>query len=483
MPSSVPPQPEGKPGGRPAAGPGGRAARQHAGASVWRAADLAERAGRELAEGGHAALLVLADSARDPDLALFAGSVHVGSSLVVLPRGGEPALGFFSPMDREEAAATGLALLTPEELDVPRRVREGLTPERVLAAAAARALALAGVAPGRIAVAGSGPAGTVHAALAALAAEGWTPVPGNALARLLRKRKSAAQLAEVRRAAAGLCRAMHRVAAVLAAAAPGGGAAERGRRRAEQGAAGGGEAARGLTGGAAAGRGGTGGDRSARELWLGGERLTAGRLRAEIARSLAEDGLEQPAGNIVSAGREAGVPHTAGRDDRVLAAGEPVLVDLYPRGALFADGTRTFCVGPPPAPLAAAHAAVRDALAAAREEARPGVRGWTLHESACRRLGEAGWPTQVSHPDSTRGYVHGLGHGVGFELHEDPSFRKHAGAEGVLGEGDVFTLEPGLYDPDAGWGVRLEDTCHLGPDGLEVLTSLPYDLDPWTWGG
>ena len=412
----------------------------------WAAAGLAGRAGRELAEAGCEALLVVAGSARDPDLAAFVGPVHLGRSLVVLPRGGTPTLAFFDPMEREEAAATGLPLLTPDELEIPRRAREGLEPERLLAAAAGRALALAGVVPGRIAVAGSGPAGTVHAALAALAAEGWTPVPGNGIARLLRKTKSAAQLAEARRSAAGLCRAMRTVASRLAAASPA--------------------------------NGGPGG-----ELWLGGERLTAGRLRAEVARSLAEDGLEQPAGNIVSAGRDAGVPHTAGRDDRVLAAGEPVLVDLYPRGALFADCTRTFCVGPPAGPLAAAHAAVHETLAAAREEARAGVRGWTLQESACRRLGDRGWPTPLSDPESTRGYVHNLGHGVGAELHEDPSFRKHAGAEGVLAEGDVLTLEPGLYDPDAGWGVRLEDLCHLGPTGLEVLTPLPYELDPRAWGG
>lgn len=407
---------------------------------------MSARAERELSEAGCSALLVLAGSARDPDLAAFTGPVHLGRSLVVLPRGGTPSLGFFDPMEREEAAATGLAILTPEQLDIPRRAREGLEPEHLLAAVASRALELAGVAPGRIAVAGSGPAGTVHAALAALAAAGWTPVPGNGIARLLRKTKSAAQLAGIRRTAAGACRAMRDVAARLAAA-----SADR-----------------------------SGGDG---ELRLGGEPLTAGRLRSAIARSLAEDGLEQPAGNIVSAGRDAGVPHTAGPDERTLRGGEPVIVDLYPRGTLFADCTRTFCVGRPSEPLAAAHAAVREALAAARGEAGAGVRGWTLQESACRRLGERGWPTAISDPESTRGYVHNLGHGVGFELHEDPSFRRHAGAEGVLREGDVFTLEPGLYDPEGGWGVRLEDLCHLGPDGLEVLTPLPYELDPRAWDG
>jgi len=82
----------------------------------------------------------------------------------------------------------------------------------------------------------------------------------------------------------------------------------------------------------------------------------------------------------------------------------------------------------------------------------------------------------------TRGYVHGLGHGVGFELHEAPSFRASAGPkEGVLELGDVFTLEPGLYDPEEGFGVRLEDLVTLGEGGLENLTPLPYALDPRDW--
>ena len=119
------------------------------------------------------------------------------------------------------------------------------------------------------------------------------------------------------------------------------------------------------------------------------------------------------------------------------------------------------------------------ALARAKTAARPGVRGWDLQEAACRAFEAAGWPTLLSSPETTAGYVHGLGHGVGYELHEQPSFRRAAGSEGMLAEGDVFTLEPGLYDPSDGWGVRLEDLMALGPGGtLEVLTPLPYELDP-----
>jgi Xaa-Pro aminopeptidase len=71
---------------------------------------------------------------------------------------------------------------------------------------------------------------------------------------------------------------------------------------------------------------------------------------------------------------------------------------------------------------------------------------------------------------------------VGFDLHEFPTFKKASGGEGVLREGDVFTLEPGLYDPAEGWGVRLEDLVYLSPEGLETLTPLPYAMDPRAWG-
>ena len=63
-----------------------------------------------------------------------------------------------------------------------------------------------------------------------------------------------------------------------------------------------------------------------------------------------------------------------------------------------------------------------------------------------------------------------------------PSFQRIAGErEGTLEIGDLFTLEPGLYDPQAGWGLRLEDLCRLGPAGVENLTPAPYALDPRAW--
>jgi Xaa-Pro aminopeptidase len=395
-----------------------------------------------LDELGCEALLVLAPSADDTDLASFLPApAHLGDCFLVLPRGGEPRLGFLTLMEREEAAATGLALLTPDDLDVSRLSSELSEAAPFLARVVGKALNLCGLKPGRVALAGHGPAGRIQGACAMLAAEGWIWVPGNSLVFASRKRKEAPELAGIREAAAGTCEAMRAVARMLAAS-----------------------------------------SQEGPGLRLAGEPLTVGRVRAEVARICFERGLEQPRGNILAPGEEGAVPHNSGTPGRVLRAGESFVVDIFPRGRLFADCTRTFCVGEPPEALARAHALVRSAVEEVHRRSVPGARGWDLQEVVCARFGEAGFPTPISQPGTTRGYVHNLGHGVGFDLHEFPTFKKAAGGEGVLREGDVFTIEPGLYDPEAGWGVRIEDLVYLGPGGLESLTPLPYDLDPRAWG-
>ncbi len=392
------------------------------------------------------ALAVVAGSSRDPFIAPFVGTARLGPCLLIAPRGSSPRLGYMTPLDRDEAATTGLDLLDPAALDVERWSRGGASTSELLAGVLSRALHLSELAPGRLALAGCVGAGTAVEACARLGREGWRFTAGEPLVTELRKRKTPAQLEAVRRTAGGAAAALRRVAELLAAA-------------------------RALD---------DSGD-GCGELWLEGEPLRVGRLRQAIAGIFAQHALQQPDGNIVAPAAAGAVPHTSGRDDLVLRAGESLVVDVFPKGRLFADCTRTFCVGRPPEPLARAHALVVEALALARAGARPGVRGWSLQEAVCARLGEAGYPTPISDRGTTRGYVHGLGHGVGFEVHELPSFKEEAGDEGVLEAGDVIALEPGLYEPGAGWAVRIEDLYAVGDDGLENLTPLPYDLDPRAW--
>lgn len=402
-----------------------------------------------LSDLGARALLIVANSGNDPDVAPFARGAHLHDCFVVAPPDDAPRLGYLSPMERGEAAGTGLDLLTPEALEVERLIQEGAEPARFWAEVLDRGLRLAGLAPegesdpvsSRLALAGHAPAGVIYATAEDLGRRGWSIVSGNDLARRFRQEKTEEERAEIRRVASGTSAAFRRVAELLAYATP----------------------------------------RPEGDLHLEGEPLTVARLRREVARTLAEHGLEQPNGNLVAPGEEGAMPHSTGTPERTLRTGESLVVDLFPKGRLYADCTRTFCVGAPPPALAAAHAAVLDALRYAHDAARPGVRGWALQEQTCTLLSSRGYKTPITHPGTTEGYVHGLGHGVGFELHEFPSFRKHAGAEGVLRPGDVFTLEPGLYQVEEGWAVRLEDLLALGEDGLENLTPLPYALDPRGW--
>ncbi|MDX1632156.1 MAG: M24 family metallopeptidase [Thermoanaerobaculia bacterium] len=400
-----------------------------------------ERLAAAVREADLDALLVLGSSAKEPDLAALLGPVHVHQSFVVARPDGRMHLGFLSPMEREEAEETGLELLTPERLQVRKYTKEETEEGMALAAIVDRGLAELGLGgPARLGVSGRPPLGEAWMVLEHLREEGWEIAPAGALLRSWRRRKSEWMVREVRRVADGARDALTRVAEMLAAAVPRKG-----------------------------------------ELWLEEERLTVGRLRRAISRELAETGLSQPEGNIVAPGREGAVPHNAGRDPSVLRPGSSLIVDLYPRDALFADTTRTFCVGEPPTPLREAYEAVREALALAHRNLREEVSGWELQKRVCEYFVGEGYRTPVSHPGAVSGYVHGLGHGVGFELHEIPSFKENAGEEGMLRRGDLLTLEPGLYDPEEGFGVRLEDLVHLGPRGPELLTSMPYDLDPRAW--
>jgi Xaa-Pro aminopeptidase len=105
------------------------------------------------------------------------------------------------------------------------------------------------------------------------------------------------------------------------------------------------------------------------------------------------------------------------------------------------------------------------------------VNGRELMQLACELFHEHGLKTPL-HKDPGEvldsGFIHGLGHGVGLEVHEKPSLSR-SGDD--LVPGDVITLEPGLYRAGYG-GVRLEDILIVTEDGAEVVTDYPYDLVP-----
>jgi Xaa-Pro aminopeptidase len=206
--------------------------------------------------------------------------------------------------------------------------------------------------------------------------------------------------------------------------------------------------------------------------------LTSEDVRSAMTAVAEEHGCDLPADVIVSHGAQSALGHEAGSG--VIGAGEPVVVDIWPRdraSRCYADMTRTFVAGggEPPAELAEYWRLTKDSLDRVYREIRAGVNGRALFERSSEPFIEAGKPTQLTKRPGevlADGYFHGLGHGVGLDVHERPSLGR-LGDELVAG--DVITLEPGCYRRGFG-GCRLEDLVVVTDEGCEVLTDFPYDL-------
>lgn len=212
-------------------------------------------------------------------------------------------------------------------------------------------------------------------------------------------------------------------------------------------------------------------------LVVDGAPLTSERIKAAILEAFTERGAVADE-FIVAHGPQSAVGHEMGSGQ--IAAGEPVVIDLWPRDietACYADMTRTYVVGEPPAEIVRFHTLCKEALDRSLAAIRAGVPGADVFTLVCELFHEAGQPTQLSKQSGevlADGFYHGLGHGVGLEVHEAPSLGR---APGAMVAGDVVTVEPGLYRQGYG-GVRLEDLVLVTEEGAENLTEYPYELEP-----
>jgi Xaa-Pro aminopeptidase len=100
-----------------------------------------------------------------------------------------------------------------------------------------------------------------------------------------------------------------------------------------------------------------------------------------------------------------------------------------------------------------------------------------LQQITCEFFEERGYTTIATDPKTEEGYVHSIGHGLGLAVHEEPFFSDVPSNTQVLEAGHVFTVEPGLYYPERGYGVRIEDVVWIDEQGKVInLTELPYEL-------
>lgn len=197
--------------------------------------------------------------------------------------------------------------------------------------------------------------------------------------------------------------------------------------------------------------------------------LRAGRTEREVARELEsrmlDHGAEGPSfSSIVAFGANSAVPHHS-PTDATLHQGDLIKLDF---GALVdgyhSDMTRTLVLGKPADWQRELYDLVARSQAAGRNALKPGVRLSDVDHASREVIEKAGHGNE---------FVHGLGHGVGLEIHEAPALSK--AGDGTLSAGMAVTVEPGVYLSGRG-GVRIEDTLVVRESGPELLTLTTKEL-------
>ena len=213
--------------------------------------------------------------------------------------------------------------------------------------------------------------------------------------------------------------------------------------------------------------------RDALIIWHGAP-LTSEILRAEIDCAILKHGA-LPTGTICAGGKQSAQPHNQGSG--LLYAHTPIVMDIFPRSAIsgyWGDLTRTVVKGKAPEIVKRAYFAVKAARDHVKNCIKLNADCAFLHSEAQRILDEHKFFTGVSNGEPF-GFFHGLGHGVGLEIHEAP--RLSPRSKSCLSGGEIFTVEPGVYYPEWG-GIRLEDLMFLAPDGtVQCLTQAPDFLE------
>ena len=200
--------------------------------------------------------------------------------------------------------------------------------------------------------------------------------------------------------------------------------------------------------------------------------VTERELAAQLDYRMMLAGADGPAfDTVVASGPNSSLPH-AGITDRVLAPGDLVVIDFGARkNGYCSDTTRTMVLGEPNDLERRVLDAVSVALEAALSDLRPGIRARDLDSAAREHIEGCGFGDC---------FVHGLGHGVGLEVHEKPSLSRKS--PDTLDPGMVFTVEPGVY-VEGECGARLEEMVLMTETGFEVISnSIPVGSAPLSGG-
>jgi Xaa-Pro aminopeptidase len=390
------------------------------------------------------ALLVTGPAQYNPDMVYLTGGGHITRADLIKKRGQVPVL-FCGTMEREEAARTGLRTITYTQYPFAALLKEA-GGDQVKAAALRyqRMFADLGIQSGRVLLYGQtdvGPFFSIMTLLKELMPDlNLSGDTGGAVLPIAMQTKDAEEIARIRRMGQVTTSVVGQTADFLSSHTT----------------------------------------RDGMLVKSDGQPLTIGEVKTRINLWLAERGVENPTGTIFAIGHDASVPHSGGTPSDTIRLGQTIVFDIYPceaGGGYFYDFTRTWCLGYAPAEAQELYAHVLEAYRLVTRELEVNTPLVNYQKRVCKIFEAHGHPTIDRDPETTQGYVHSLSHGLGVRVHERPWSGSTADSHDILAPGSVFTIEPGLYYPERGLGVRLEDTWYVRPDGqMELITPYPMDL-------
>lgn len=204
-------------------------------------------------------------------------------------------------------------------------------------------------------------------------------------------------------------------------------------------------------------------------LKIGNKPLTSEAVRARIENTARDFGCVCYE-TIVACGKQAVNPHETGWG--TLKADEPIVIDIFPQhvaSGYWGDLTRTVVRGTPSDEIQKMYLAVRDAQRTAISKIKAGVPAQKIHNIAVDLFKKRGFFTGAKNGKQV-GFIHGIGHGIGLEIHENPSVGP---VQTKLKEGNVITVEPGLYYHGLA-GIRIEDIVLVTRDGGRIIAPYRY---------
>jgi len=205
--------------------------------------------------------------------------------------------------------------------------------------------------------------------------------------------------------------------------------------------------------------------------------LKVGKVRSIFDHIFADGGCVAEEETIVACGPKSADPHYSGDATNILKANQPIVLDVFPRSVkkrYVSDMTRTVVKGRASKAVKKMFETVLQTKDAAIDVIKAGVLGSDMQNLCYNMLEKAGYQTMRDGKQISKGYFHGLGHGIGLEVHEGP--RMNEFYEYPLEEHNVVTVEPGLYDPKIG-GVRIEDAVEVTKKGCINLTKMDIFLE------